>query len=188
MHPIANNSRPSPKIPKKVILISAIVLFAVIGGGLFVTHHYQLWPFLPAPTQPSTTTQQIDYSPPSSDQVTAGASTKETTVDNSISTSTDQNTSSQPINVSFTSVQPGQTVSIRTLIDLVSGNASCVLRMQGPGGKEYTATASTQAYASSSTCQGFNVPMSSLASGTWTITVTVTDGGRSGSATTEKVL
>ena len=171
-----------------MILISAIVLATIIGAGLLITRHYQLWPFQPAPSQPSTTTQQIDYNPPTSDQVTAGAATKEATADNAVNPTTNQGGSSQPIGVSFTSIQPGSVVHIRTLIDVVSSTASCTLSMKGPANREYSTTVSTQALASSSTCQGFDIPMSSLASGAWTITVTVTDSDRTGSVVTEKTL
>lgn len=176
--------------PRKRKLIVSLVLglLVAVAGGLYVTHHYQFWPFLPTHVQPDTV-QSVNYSPPTLDELTTGTSTKQTVVDSTASSSTNQaSTTGQPLDVSFSAVQPGETVYIRTLIDIVSGSGTCSLHMRGPSQKSYDAVAPMQALATNSTCQGFNIPMTSLANGTWTITVTVTDGGRTGSVTTEKVL
>jgi len=181
------------KSSKKSLIIVISVLAAIVVGWLYYAYHYQTWPFHSA-SKPkiSSISRKIDYSPPTDDQTKSGADTKSEIADGSKDkgataqppTTTPQNT----LGVTITTVQPGQTVYIRAIISSVVSSATCTLTMTGPNGKTYSATAPVQPMASSSTCQGFNVPMTSLASGAWQITVAVTDGANTGSATTEKTL
>ncbi len=62
-------------------------------------------------------------------------------------------------------------VYIRSIIQTVTSSGTCTLAMTGPNGKTYTATAEVQAQPSYTTCKGFDVPRSSLSSGTWSIKV-----------------
>lgn len=177
----------SPKSsPTKTIIVLISVLCIVAAGFLYYSHHFQKWPFLPSQpvVQPIKTTS-IDYKTPSSDQSTSGTSIKQQAADNQ-ATSQTQNSGSIPVTI--TSVQPGPVVYIRANIGIVSSSGTCDLSMTSPGGKTYKAAAGIQAMASSSTCKGFNIPMSDLASGSWKITVSVTDGSATGQATTEETL
>ena len=177
----------SPKSsPTKTIIALVCILCALVAGWLYYSHHFQKWPFLPSPpiVQPIKTAS-VDYKTPTSDQSTGGTSIKQQAADNQAASPTQSNTS---IPVTITSVQPGPVVYIRANIGIVSSTGTCDLSMTGPGGKTYKATAGIQAMASSSTCKGFNIPMSDLASGSWKITVSVTDGSATGQATSEDTL
>lgn len=181
------------KSNKKLLVIIVSILVAVVVGWLFYAHHYQTWPFHSADkTQASPTGRKIDYSPPSDDQTKNGADVKSQIADGSkdskSATESPSTTQQSTLGVTITTVQPGQTVRVRAIVDAVASSAKCTLNMTGPNGKTYSATAAVQPMASSSTCQGFDIPMTSLASGDWKITITVIDGTSTGSATTEKTL
>lgn len=174
--------------PLRYLAIATSVIVLMVLGWLAYAYSQQKWPFAAPATNSATAPQNtIDYSEPGSDQVTAGSSAKEQAAKDAATPSTEPSAAST-IPVSFTSIQPGETVYIRTLIGTVTSGATCSLTMSGPNSKSYTASAGVQALSSSSTCQGFNVPMSNLAPGNWTITVKVTDGISTGTATTEKTL
>jgi hypothetical protein len=184
---------PKKRINKKLIAIIASALVVVVAGCLYLAHHYKIWPFQAAATTTQTVpiTRKIDYSQPSTDQAKNGADIKGQVADGSKDGTTTQppsTTQQNTLGVTITTVQPGQTVYIRAIIDSVISSGTCTLTMTGPNSKAYSATAPVQAMASSSTCQGFNVPMANLASGSWKITIAVTDGTHTGSATTEKTL
>lgn len=162
--------------------IVSIVLFTLLGAS----YYFKKWPFSPVPTSTSQTNSTINYTKPTDQQMTAGTQAKEQAAANNSPQNTDKKDT--PLGVTLTTVQPGTVVYIRAMIDRVTTSAMCHLSMTGPNQKTYSAEAHTQALAGTSTCQGFNVPMSSLAPGVWKITISVTDGTLSGSATTEKEL
>jgi cytoskeletal protein RodZ len=163
--------------------IVGIVLFTLLGAS----YYFKKWPFSPVPTSTSQTNSTINYTKPTEQQMTAGTQAKEQAAD-SKTAQQDSDKSSSSLGVTITTVQPGTVVYIRAMIDKVTTSATCHLAMVGPGQKTYSAEAPTQALAGTSTCRGFNIPMTSLAPGVWKITVSVTDGTLSGSATTEKEL
>lgn len=178
----------SQQRPLRFVAIATGIIVIAILGWLAYAYNQQKWPFTEPITDSTTAPQNtVDYSEPTEDQVSAGVIAKEKVAKDATTPSTEPS-STPTIPVSFTSVQPGKTVYIRTLIGAVTSNATCSLTMSGPNGKSYTASVGVQALSSSSTCQGFNVPMSNLAPGNWTIAVTVTDGTSTGTAATEKTL
>ena len=181
--------QPPKHRPLRYVVIATTVVVLALLGWLYYTYSQQQWPF-PASSPDSTTAPQntVDYSNPTDEQTSAGAAAKEQAVKDATTNPITEPATPSSIPVSFTSVQPGETVYIRTLIDTVTAGATCSLTMSGPNGKSYSTSAGVQALSSSSTCQGFNVPMSSLSAGNWKITVTVADGSATGTATTEKTL
>lgn len=68
---------------------------------------------------------------------------------------------------------------LRVTIDQSLSSGSCQLRLTNAG-KTLTKTALVIPNPSSSSCQGFNVPVSELGSGAWQIEITVSSGDRSG--------
>jgi hypothetical protein len=54
--------------------------------------------------------------------------------------------------------------------------------MTGPKGEQYTAAADTQAMSTSSTCKGFDIPLTALASGKWKAVITFNNDTLTGSA------
>lgn len=169
---------------KKKIIITVLAL-ALVGGGVYA---YSKTHSSPSSSSDSTSKTQTDKSqnkevnkaPATSDQVQAGNDAKLNTV-------TQNDAQSTPTPASFTATitaasQYNGTVSIRTLISgVVSQSGTCNLTITN-GSQKITNSAATQALADSTTCQGFNVPVSQLGSGTWNITITATINGQSASA------
>ncbi len=172
---------------KACIGIIIVVFLLAVAGFLYYTHHFRTWPFQPSTTD-SRTDNGVSYSTSTSEQSKTGNDLKETVGDAAKNGNTGDQPSTTTIPVTITAVQPGSTVYIRANIERVSSTGVCKLTMNGPNGKTYSASAPTQPLASSSTCQGFNVPMSNLVPGVWRISITVEDGSATGTATTEKTL
>lgn len=158
------------KLHKKLVII--IVSLLVLAAGIFA--YYRLY------TVDSTTNNSINYNTPSQEETSMGNSIKD-----SSQAAVESNQAPSPIpsgGGSLLSVgmevtaanQNGDTLYIRTLIQTVTSSGTCTLIMSGPG--SYATNSGVQALPSTSTCTGFNVPISSLSAGTWTISVSFTNG------------
>jgi hypothetical protein len=66
----------------------------------------------------------------------------------------------------------GNQFQIRAIIKETTSTGTCRLKMESSRGESYSATADTQPMASTSTCKGFDVNLSSLSKGQWIVTVT----------------
>jgi len=171
---------------RKKWLTASIVTFVVLAAlaTVYVLFFYRR----DAPQNQETPEPQptVNYNPASSDQTSDGNTTKEKIAESSKESSID---TTSTVTVVITSAQSsGQNFMVRTTVDTVNSTGSCTLTMKDTSGHSYQATAQVQALASSSTCQGFTVPLSSLSSGTWNVTIKYTDGSTSGQATKEVTL
>ena len=178
------------KTNRKRNVVAVVILALVLLAGMIAwACHYQQWPFAP-PVAQEKPVNTVDYTAPTKQQAETGTATKERVAEQAKQQESQEGstTPSGTIPVNITAVQPGETVYIRTLISSVTSSATCKLDMAGPDGKTYTTSVGTQALAGSSTCQGFNIPMSELGSGSWKITISVNDGTNEGAITTEKTL
>jgi hypothetical protein len=111
----------------------------------------------------------INLDPPTKEEKDTGLDAKKQTLENE-----DEPSQSSAFTVTLTSANKnGEIFQIRSLISKLSGSGTCELHMV-KGSDTITKTANIQAMANSSTCQGFNIPLSELSSGTWKITLTVT--------------
>ncbi len=166
--------RPSKK---NLILIFASILLAgaIVCGAL-----YSLGYFTAKPT-PATT---INYGPPTTDQTTTGAAIKSSSANSSAGKSTNSSdtppaptpitgSTKKSVQVSITaSGQNNSLYQIRALIGALMDDGTCTLVLtQGPN--SVTKTATTQALASSSTCRGFDIPVSELGTGQWQLDLSV---------------
>lgn len=127
-------------------------------------------------------TSEINYNPPTSEEIKTGETIKQDkTTSSSNETSSDNPTPNPSSNTEVTKTranmditaanQTGETLVVRIIIQTVTSSGICTLDMKGPNGKTFSQSANVQALSSSSTCQGFNIPINSLSSGPWTITV-----------------
>lgn len=168
---------------KKLIITIAVVLVASLGGYAAFAATGQLWPFA------TDTVENVDYSIPTKEQQEAGDTTSDQAKDNANSDDDlPEKDDDQPtdytdegkVNVSITSAnQNNGQLQIRTLIETVA-SGRCALTLSGS--HTVTREADTQALASSSTCQGFDVPISELSPGTWDIKINYRDNNNTGSA------
>lgn len=112
---------------------------------------------------------------PTDEQIEAGEEIKRESVEKNEAineNSSDQSGEIGTVSVIITAAEQssGQLV-IRSLIQTVSNEGTCTLTLQKTDGTTVTKTAGVQASASSSTCKGFDVPVSELSPGEWRITV-----------------
>jgi cytoskeletal protein RodZ len=71
------------------------------------------------------------------------------------------------------------TLIIRTTVNQALSSGTCQLTLSS-GSKTATRSSNITQNPSSSTCEGFDIPISELGSGSWNITITITSGDRSG--------
>lgn len=166
-------------IKKKMII--AVGTFVVLLGVAAIYFVYKNRPTTPATTP--TTQKPINYTPPTNDEKTAGDQIKKQELDSQKQTSDGSNNtpSTVPLVITSTSQSSGM-VYIRVIIQEVTSTGSCTLSMSNSSGGTYTATSPVQSMASSSTCEGFNVPVSKLSQGSWDINIKYTNGTSSGVA------
>lgn len=80
----------------------------------------------------------------------------------------------------------GETLSVRATIYQIIDTGTCSLTLtRTSDNKTVSKTAEVAQNPSSSTCKGFDIPVSELGSGQWNIKVVVTDGGKTGEITDE---
>lgn len=176
---------------KKVMLIvvAVVLLLGLTAGTLFAL---KLWPFTQSQNKE---VNKIDLSEPSEEvkqaadatkeQTTSGDAKTDSTSDRAVAPETPAGSKAESGLRITSAMQSDSQVIIRTLIPVFTGQGTCDLSMQGPNGASYSASASVQAMASSSTCAGFNVPVSELDPGNWKVTVTLNNDKLSGSDTSE---
>lgn len=166
------------KSPLKVIIVLAVILAAVAGAALVYAYTQHKSENIPGSAQSG-----VDYNPPSDEQKAAGDQQKEETINQTDNGNQGSSGTGQDIGVSFTALnQSGDQLQIRTLIDTVSSTGVCTLTLVKDG-VTVTKQSDIQAGPTSSTCKGFNVPLSELSPGSWQVTVQATIGSQKGSAT-----
>lgn len=171
----------------KILLSLLLATAVIVAGALYYMHHFQVGIFRPSTSTTGGTPNKvnsINYSKPTTDEQQAGNDIK-SSVTPKVSDTTNQNPSTpSAISMDITSAtQSGSTYYVRAVINTLSTVGSCSLQMTGPNGASYSAQADVQAMASSTTCKGFNIPMSSLTKGDWVINVSFKDGAETASAT-----
>lgn len=177
---------------KKPILITILILLLVVSALTMYAYMKKIGPFA---NSTSSTSPAINYDPPSKEEKETGESIKESITDTApgsdpLPAPTPSTDGSKPtVGIKITAAaQNGTTLSIRTLLQTISSTGTCALNMTGPAGKSYTASAEVQAGPSSSTCKGFDIPVSSLAPGNWDVTVVFENDTVKGSDTTKGIV
>ena len=165
------------KSSKKISII-IIAIIVVILAATAAAYHYKLGPFV------SRQKNSINLNPPTKDQKAAGNDIKQSTLNQTNggkeSTGSDPSPAPQPVvgndkksvgmDITATN-QTDTTLQMRTLIQTVTNSGTCSLSMKSTQGATYTATAGVQAQSSTTTCKGFDIPLTQLTSGTWTISI-----------------
>ena len=164
----------------KKILIAGCVIVAILSftAAYFVYRNHSATPTTKAPASQ----KPVNYGPATSDEKSAGDQIKEQALDSQKQNDSNSTSSTVPLVITSANQSSG-TVYIRTMIQQVTSAGTCTLSMSNGSGDTYTATSSVQSMASSSTCEGFNVPTSKLTIGDWSIKITYTNDTSSGSAT-----
>lgn len=181
---------PKPKNKKNIIYVVVAVL--LIAGGVAFAYYKHLGVFTSKP--PSS----VNLQPATNEQQSAGQQIKQTNAtanQKGASTGSDQPPAPTPqpsgkssVPVSITAAnQNGSLLQIRTLIEAVTSQGTCDLTLT-MGTATVTKSVAVQPLASSSTCQGFDIPTNELSPGTWTATVILNNTTLTGQATTTVVI
>lgn len=180
------NKRRFPK--KAIIAIGSVLLLILIALAYVYAFNGSLFGWKSAQNSPST----VNYGPATTDQKQNGTTIKSNSASSSSTSGSDQPAAPTPIPgstqksvaVTITSAnQNGSTLQIRALIAAVEDSGTCTLTLSQSGQQTVTKTAATQALASSSTCQGFDIPTSDLTTGVWHATITYNSSALTGAAT-----
>jgi cytoskeletal protein RodZ len=159
------------KNKKKIILFSVLALtLLVILIGTFA-YFNKIWIF----AEP--TTSNLNLAPATSSQQKSGNQIKQDNADSKTTTGSDQPPApvAQPsgkslVTVSITAAnQNSSALQIRALAEVVDSTGTCTLTLSKTGYTSIVKTSPVQALASSTTCQGFDIPVTNLAKGSWNI-------------------
>ncbi len=161
------------KSKKTLIIIIAAAVVLLTGSSAFA-YFNKLGPFS------SSQNPNVNTKAATKEQQDAGQQVKQEKADEdakSKPSGSDQPAAPVPqpsgkstVTVSITAAnQNSGMLQIRNLIEAVDSTGTCTLTLTKSGSTTVTKTAGVQALASSSTCQGFNIPVSELSKGTWNI-------------------
>ncbi len=155
---------------KKSLVISTIAIAAALIVG-FCTYYY----FVGQKDESTDTTssqQAEDSEPeytdgPTDDQIKDGTDIKQQAIDKSKNEETNEG---KEIGIVITrAAQSNGEVQVRVLLEAIT-SGTCSLAITN-GGESYSKSADTQTLSSSTTCKGFDIPVSELGTGTWNIKV-----------------
>lgn len=166
---------------KKIILpILAVLILLVISGVYLLGFKGSLFGWQPAANKSA-------YDAPTKEQVDAGTAVKDASNQNSNSGEnpndvgsdhpdkpvTNHGDSKATASLTITAVnQNDGLLQIRTLIGALTNEGTCTLTLTRSGKTIITRSADVQATTNSTTCKGFDIPVSELSSGEWQATVT----------------
>jgi hypothetical protein len=179
---------------KIMMLALTAILLLMIGYGL-LSYKVKLWPFT-----------KSQFNAATEEQKTAGQDIKKRSLDNpnksdkekkqsSSETKTTQGSDPSPkptpssnggkptVSVSITATTTDKTANIlyiRSLIQTVSSSGKCTLSMNNDSGSVYSSSAESQPGPSTSSCKGFNIPLSKLSPGKWKIAIHYEDDSVTG--------
>ena len=172
----------TPQSNKKKTLLIAIIVVLLAGGAAAA--------YWVSNRNSGDKQEGVNHEPASQTEKDAGKQSKDETINKDTSSNSSKENSSTetppvPSNQTTTipmritaSSQNGNVYQIRILIDQVV-NGSCTITLTR-GGSKVTKSAPTQALAQSSTCQGFDIPVSELSPGAWQIAITLSGSGITG--------
>lgn len=171
---------------KRIILTLAITIPLIIGAGFAVwfassaPHNATNAP----PAKDIQSSDNIDYKPPTPEQVSAGDTTKQDTINTDQTQPQTDSSTPVPIVTSARSIT-SERVSLRFMIEGVH-EGSCSITLTGPNGAVVSKTARTQPLASTTTCQGFDISTAELSAGKWSFVLNGSfENGRKGQVTGE---
>lgn len=155
----------------KTLVITALIVAVVAAAYLLAAKRYDLWPFTPVVQQSPTTTNA---------PVPSGS-----TVDKDDETRTGNGSDPSPaptpsddggkstVGIILSSANKNEpNLQVRAIIQTVTASGECSLTLKNQAsGVTKTYTADVQAMSSTTTCKGFDVPLSDLGSGTWDLTL-----------------
>ncbi len=169
---------------KKNILIGCLIIFLIAVPVIYV-YAFSGNLFGWKVSYGSGNKSGVDYGPASTEQKKAGDQTKSgLNSDTPPAPTTIPGSTKKNVQVAITAAnQSGSILQIRAIISATEDTGICRLTLTSPGKKSVTKTANTQALANTSTCQGFDVPMSEISAGIWNINIEYSSSTLTGTTT-----
>lgn len=167
------------KSPKKALLITGIAVL-ILSGGIYA--YYTTRPSDDRRSAETTNndTPKTNGETAKTDDKTTPTSSGENGKDTPKQYEGDSPNTSNSLTgvINYKSVVDGN-LTLRITIDQSLASGTCSLKLISSG-KTVSRSASVVSNPSSSTCEGFSVPVSELSDGQWSIEITVTSGDRTG--------
>jgi hypothetical protein len=169
-----------PTSRKKIIIVSICML--IVGVAAVATVLY-LKSGTPKKDADSTKEQQKSAGDQTKSNAVDASSGKSAANDTPPTPQPIENSSKSNVGVTMTaSAQNGSMYQMRFQIDAPTNEGTCTLTLT-KGASTVTKTATVQALAKISTCQGFDVPVSELSTGQWTVSLSYESDTLTGSTT-----
>lgn len=170
---------------KKIIAIVMllVLVLALTILYLFLQHKLNI---NNSSSQKSSTSPVVNLDKPTTEQKAAGEDTKLNSNNNNDETNTTPSSTDNQkrlVAVTIPAANVNSSVlQIRSQINTVDSTGICSLTLTGPESKVITKTSEVQALASTSTCKGFDVPVSELSTGSWQVDLTFNNSSLTGMA------
>lgn len=162
-------------IKKIMIFVAAALAFILIAGAILEKLH--IINLFNSPTSQQNASEKqnstkIDNNPATNEQINNGNDTKtgsssDTPPVPTVIKGSDKKTVQLTISAAN---QNNQSLQIRVMIGAIESSGQCNLLLTN-GTATVKKTAGAQSQATTSTCMGFDIPLSELSGGTWSITV-----------------
>lgn len=179
----------------KIMMLALTTIFLLMISYGLLSYKIKLWPFTKnqfnaATEEQKTAGQDIKkrslYTPDKSNKEENQSSSETKTPqgsDPSPKPTPSSNGGKPTVSVSITATTIDKTANvlyIRSLIQTVSSSGKCTLSMNNDSGSVYSSSAESQPGPSTSSCKGFNIPLSKLSPGKWKITIHYEDDSVTG--------
>ncbi|HEX6258665.1 MAG TPA: hypothetical protein VFZ48_04250 [Candidatus Saccharimonadales bacterium] len=167
--------KPRRKLP---IIIALAIGLLLIGGGTLAYYLQHKNTQQVTSQQSNPKENDVDYNPPSNEQVNNGSGIKE---GNLPSKNPDQHvTPQQPTDgtkrevvVEISSVtQTASVLKVRVAAETIDGGSTCKATLTKGPTTGYSGTVKTQTMPSYSLCKGFDIPLKDIAKGEWKFDIT----------------
>lgn len=167
-----------------ITLITAAAVILLVGG--YFTYAYTtktIWPFQEAAsdTLQDTANNQLHQNTPDAPGSSTPSTPEDTPQKTPVPYEGDNPNTGQELSgvINYHGVS-GSSLAIRITIDQIIASGSCTLTLTAKDGKTVTRTVDTAQNPSSTTCRGFDIPISDLGRGEWDIKVDILTDGKSG--------
>lgn len=163
-------SHSSPRKGRFIILgIIAIVVLAAIGVGAYALHQSSQSK-MSSQEDSNDSNQQTDqpspFTPPSDEEIQAGKEVKEQNVNPS--STPNPETGAQ---LTVTANNTGSSIQVRTAIAAIIQDGTCTIVLTKGSSNVTKPEVGIQPLSGYSTCKGWDIPLSELSSGVWSIKV-----------------
>lgn len=192
---------PKKRTKTKVLVITALVVVALLIGGLTYAYFQKVWPFASTQknvaTDTKTDTNTVNYDPPTNQEVKDsqdGKKNSDNTSDDSpkkddTGSSTTKPKKTASVGIAYADVN-GNNLEIRAFTNsVIEGTGTCTATATMVGMSDMKVTKSSEAFidASSTQCRPIYIPLSQLHSGSWKVSVKFASPDYTGKSETVEV-